>query len=357
MQRKPAKPRLETRETLRRRAEELVREEARAGRVPRSPEDTQKLVHELEVHQVEVEMQNAELRRAVEELEVSRNKYLELYDFAPVAYFTFGLQGLLLDVNFAAERMFGTNRRLLVGKPFVDLVATAESVERFTVILEVVLQGACEAGCDLEVKAGDGSVKVGRLQMAKEGGTKNPQSCILGSFVDNTIRNELESKLKYEHDLLELLVEKRTRDLVDVNKNLTLSINEIKKSEAELKKAYAEIKRLKDRLQAENIYLRQEVAHDYNFDQIIGQSETLSHVFFQIEQVAPQSTTVLIMGETGTGKGVIARALHRRSARKERPLITVNCSALPGNLIESELFGREKVSDHGGGRSPAATIP
>jgi transcriptional regulator with GAF, ATPase, and Fis domain len=65
-------------------------------------------------------------------------------------------------------------------------------------------------------------------------------------------------------------------------------------------------------------------------------------VFFRIEQVAPQDTTVLLLGETGTGKGVIARAIHSRSARKDRPMITVNCTALPANLIESELFGREK---------------
>jgi formate hydrogenlyase transcriptional activator len=99
---------------------------------------------------------------------------------------------------------------------------------------------------------------------------------------------------------------------------------------------------LKDRLQAENIYLQQEVAQEYNFGEIIGQSTAMSYVFFRVEQVAPQDATVLLLGETGTGKGVIARAIHSRSARKNRPMITVNCTALPGNLIESELFGREK---------------
>ncbi|MHB8763646.1 MAG: sigma-54 interaction domain-containing protein [Deferrisomatales bacterium] len=344
MRRKQDKPQLETSEALRSRAEKRVRDEAWGGGAPRSPADTQKLVHELEVHQVEVEMQNVELRRAIDELEVSRNKYLELYDFAPIAYFTLDLQGVLLDVNFAAERMFGTNRRLLAGKPFVDLVASSESVERFTVILEVVLQGTCEDGCELEVKAGDGSVRTGRLQIVKAGGSKSgsAKSCILGSFVDNTIRNQLQFKLKNEHDVLELLVEHRTKELVAANNSLTNSIQEITESRESLKKAYAEITRLTARLQAENIYLQKEVAHEYNLDQIIGQSEALSHVFFQIEQVAPQDTTVLLLGETGTGKGVIARALHQRSARKERPMITVNCSALPENLIESELFGREK---------------
>jgi len=99
---------------------------------------------------------------------------------------------------------------------------------------------------------------------------------------------------------------------------------------------------LKERLQAENVYLQQEVAREYNFGEIIGQSNAIAHVFSRIEQVAPQDATVLLLGETGTGKGVVARAIHSSSARKDRPMITVNCTAMPSNLIESELFGREK---------------
>ena len=119
-------------------------------------------------------------------------------------------------------------------------------------------------------------------------------------------------------------------------------IDERKKAEESLQGAFAEIKLLKDRLQAENIYLQQEVAREYNFGEIIGQSNAISYVFFRIEQVAPQDATVLLLGETGTGKGVVARAIHSRSARKDRPMVTVNCTAMPANLIESELFGREK---------------
>ena len=115
-----------------------------------------------------------------------------------------------------------------------------------------------------------------------------------------------------------------------------------KMAENSLQVAYEEIKALKDRLQAENVYLQQEAAGEYNFGEIIGQSSAISHVFFRVEQVAPLNTTVLLLGETGTGKGVVARAIHSRSTRKDRPMITVNCTALPGNLIESELFGRER---------------
>jgi transcriptional regulator with GAF, ATPase, and Fis domain len=95
-------------------------------------------------------------------------------------------------------------------------------------------------------------------------------------------------------------------------------------------------------LQAENIYLQQEVNQQYNFGEIIGQSSILSRVFTQVEMVAPMNATVLLLGETGTGKGVVARAIHSSSTRKNRPLITVNCTTLPATLVESELFGRER---------------
>jgi DNA-binding NtrC family response regulator len=113
-------------------------------------------------------------------------------------------------------------------------------------------------------------------------------------------------------------------------------------AEDSLQVAYAEIKKLKDQLQAENIYLQQEVAQQYNFGEIVGNSNALTQVFSLIEQIAPMNATVLLLGETGTGKGVVARAIHSRSSRKNRPLITVNCTTLPATLIESELFGRER---------------
>jgi transcriptional regulator with GAF, ATPase, and Fis domain len=141
---------------------------------------------------------------------------------------------------------------------------------------------------------------------------------------------------------LEQTVHERTVELTSANAQLTEEIAERKKAEHSLLGTYAEIKQLKDRLQAENIYLQQEVAQQYNFGEIIGQSNVLSRVFSQVEQVAPMNATVLLLGETGTGKGVVARAIHSSSTRKNRPLITVNCTTLPATLVESELFGRER---------------
>jgi PAS domain S-box-containing protein len=119
-------------------------------------------------------------------------------------------------------------------------------------------------------------------------------------------------------------------------------ISERKKTEESLRSALSEIKILKDRLEAENIYFRQEIKTRHQFEHIIGQSNAFKYVLYRAEQVAPTNTTVLLLGETGTGKGLIAAAIHQMSPRKDRPLVIVNCAALPANLIESELFGREK---------------
>jgi formate hydrogenlyase transcriptional activator len=165
--------------------------------------------------------------------------------------------------------------------------------------------------------------------------------------VKTRIHNMLEVRLLYKkienyNKVLEETVQERTGELLRANKLLSQEIDERKRAEESLQGAYAEIKQLKDRLQAENIYLQQEVAREYNFGEIIGQSKALSYVFLRVEQVAPMNATVLLIGETGTGKGVVARAIHSSSARKDRPMITVNCASLPANLIESELFGRER---------------
>ncbi len=115
-----------------------------------------------------------------------------------------------------------------------------------------------------------------------------------------------------------------------------------KQAEASLRDALREVEQLKDRLQAENVYLREEIKLDHNFDEIISASESFKKVLRNVEQVASTDATVLILGETGTGKELIARALHTTSQRCKRPLVKVNCAALPANLIESELFGHEK---------------
>ena len=107
-------------------------------------------------------------------------------------------------------------------------------------------------------------------------------------------------------------------------------------------RAMVEIEQLKNQLQAENLYLREEVKLAHGFDEIVGEDRKLKKCLQAVEKVAPTDIPVLVLGETGTGKELIARAVHKLSNRKDRPMVSVNCPALPANLIESELFGHEK---------------
>src|SRR5882672_616846 len=106
--------------------------------------------------------------------------------------------------------------------------------------------------------------------------------------------------------------------------------------------AYREISELKDKLTQEKLYLEEEFRSEMGFEQIIGNSTALKHVLQQVETVAPSDSTALLLGETGTGKELIARAIHDRSRRKQRTLVKLNCAAIPTGLLESELFGHER---------------
>ncbi len=119
-------------------------------------------------------------------------------------------------------------------------------------------------------------------------------------------------------------------------------ITERRQREEALRRSYAEIERLKDRLQAESDYLKAEIKVVHPHGEVTGQSPTIQKVLRQVEQVAPTDSSVLVRGETGTGKELVAQAIHRLSARRNHLMVKVNCAALPSGLVESELFGREK---------------
>jgi len=106
--------------------------------------------------------------------------------------------------------------------------------------------------------------------------------------------------------------------------------------------AYRQIEELKDKLNKEKLYLEDEIRTEYNFEEIIGESAALKRILKQVETVAPTDSTVLIQGETGTGKELIARAIHNLSKRRERTFVKMNCAAIPTGLLESELFGHER---------------
>src|SRR5438876_570489 len=106
--------------------------------------------------------------------------------------------------------------------------------------------------------------------------------------------------------------------------------------------AYGEISELKEKLAQEKLYLEEEIRGDMGFEQIVGSSPALKRVLELVETVATSDSTTLLLGETGTGKELIARAIHDRSRRKDRTFVKVNCAAIPTGLLESELFGHEK---------------
>ena len=415
---------------LRGQAEKRLRAKKADLQLPHSEKDSRRIVHELEVHQIELEMQNAELRRAQEELELSRNKYVELYDFAPVGYFTFDTKGLIREANLTGAKLLKIDRRGLANKPFSSFIADANGREIFSRHCEEVIRQESSQTCEIRLKRTDGTAFPAQLQSMAQENIERKAVDIWTTIIDITEHKKAEAKIEHlasfpelnpnpviETDLKGQIVfcnAATTKMLKKLNvpdddvrfffpRDLTKTIKDLeqrndgryelreveingrtfiesiivpahlkvariyaqeitkrKQAEEALQKAHdeletkveertvelrtalSEIQTMKDRLEAENVFLRDEHKMKHQFENIIGQSDGLKYVLYRAEQVATANTTVLILGETGTGKDLIAAAIHNMSPRKEKSLITVNCAALPGNLIESELFGREK---------------
>jgi DNA-binding NtrC family response regulator/ligand-binding sensor domain-containing protein len=136
--------------------------------------------------------------------------------------------------------------------------------------------------------------------------------------------------------------QRRMRRVEEKRKALELQVKEKSEAALALQNALSEVERLKNRLHAENVYLQDEIKLEHNFADIISRSQALKKILGKVEQVAATDATVLILGESGTGKELLARAVHNLSHRRDRPMVKVNCAALPASLVESELFGHEK---------------
>jgi Transcriptional regulator containing GAF, AAA-type ATPase, and DNA binding domains len=246
------------------------------------------------------------------------------------------------SVNLPGAQLLGLERQRLLNKPMSLWIADADGRKLFAKHCADVLHREGDDICEIWLQSSDGEKFLARLRSIAKDPVEGTHGVIRSIIADVTEQDQLKTALQKAHDELERKVADRTRELILANERLVQEIAVRKEVEESLRMAFSEIRVLKDRLLAENIYLQHEVAREFNFGEIIGQSSPIAHVFGQIEQVAPQNTTVLLLGETGSGKGVVARAIHARSLRKDRPMVTVNCTALPANLIESELFGREK---------------
>ena len=172
----------------------------------KSKEATQRFIHELEAHQIELEMQNAELLHARDELEVSRKKYAELYDFAPVGYFTFDAAGVIREVNLTGADLLGIEREQLSNTPFYRFIADAEGRETFSNHLTLVVQRQVMLRCEIRLVKKDGSAVHGQLQSIAIM-TDDKVDCIHTAIIDGTVRIQLSQELKKAHDNLELTVQ------------------------------------------------------------------------------------------------------------------------------------------------------
>jgi PAS domain S-box-containing protein len=231
--------------------------------------------------------------RAEQRLGESEARYRELFDLAPIGYLTVGTDLRVLDVNRRVAEMLGYPPEELVGAVIHSFLpdtpagrARSEEVQRSR------LAGEPVSGWELEMRRKDGRplwinlwVEGGR----NADGTFQPARSILVDITDRVLAE-----------------------------------------------------RERDRLQQQKQYLQEEIKAEHNFEQIVGRSPALAKVLAEVGRVAPTDATVLVTGETGTGKELIARAVHSASKRRDRPLIKVNCAALPAGLVESELFGHEK---------------
>jgi PAS domain S-box-containing protein len=225
-----------------------------------------------------------------QELRDSEQRLRDLYEEAPIAYVYEDTESRFVNANRAAMKLLGIKREEVPGTVGLTLVApTPENQERVHNALGSVQKGEERACIELELRRKDD----GRPIWVQWWSKPEPD----GRFTRT------------------MMVDITDRVLAEQERN---------------------------RLRQQNLYLREEIKSEYNFEEIIGGSTALRNVLAKVGQVAPTDSTVLVLGETGTGKELVARAVHNLSRRKDRPLIKLNCSALPTGLVESELFGHEK---------------
>lgn len=227
----------------------------------------------------------AELSETNHRLYESEERIRSLYDNTPVMMHSLDQAGCLLEINQFWLDTLGYERHEVIGKPVVNFAAP----EFRDIVKDVVMPRL----------AREGFIKDVEVQGLKKNGEK------VDLLVSSVVKRDALGNFAYSQTFLVDITEQR-------------------------------------RTQRERIYLQEEIQSELNFEDIVGTSRAMQRVFNSIEMVAPTDSTVLLLGETGTGKELIARALHNRSRRKQSVMVKVNCGALPAALVESELFGHER---------------
>jgi DNA-binding NtrC family response regulator len=265
----------------------------------------------------ELSESRANLEQKVRALQESEERFRSLIEQSPMPIEILSLDGKILQSNPSWNKLWG-----------VDEVAAAETMEKYNMLTDPQLKKLGINHLVEKAFSGEHIILPPIIYDANE------------TAEDFQVENLIGFKSPWIQCHLYPIKDKNGKVVNIIN--TYIDISDQKNAEAELRNAYEEIKNLKEQLEAESAYLQDEIKLEHNFENIIGESESLKYVLHRVEQVAPTDSPVLIMGETGTGKELIARALHELSPYGKRALVKVNCAALPGELIESELFGREK---------------
>ena len=238
---------------------------------------------------------------------------------------------VVIRANDAFYQMFGGSAEQTEGTALADLGEAQWNIPQLHQLLATIIPANTTFN-DFEVRTNFLALgkKIMHLNGRRISTHATPPFLILLTIADVTEREDRQREM-------EELVAARTVEL-------NIAREEAEKSKQAAEDDLAEIKTLKHLLEAERAYLQEEIKLACNHEKIIGQSQGLKYVLYKVEQIAGSNTTVLVLGETGTGKELVARAIHSLSLRKNRALVKVNCAPQPANLIESELFGHEKGS-------------
>ena len=265
-------------------------------------------------------------RRTAEKWRRSEKRYHTVYNIAPLAFLTWDKDCRVTGWNDRAKKLFGWSEEEVLGRSFFDFLVP----ESERALVEEVVKGLIKGELP-SYAVNHNLTKSGENVLCE---WNNEMLCDAEGNVTEVISLALDITEK-----------KRIEDaLRTTNADLEQEVAKHERTEEELRKALKEIEKLQEQLKADYTYLREEIKLEHNFNEIIGVSNALKYVLFKIEQIAGIDTTVLVLGETGTGKELVARAIHNMSPRRNRPLVKVDCATLPSNLIESELFGHEKGS-------------
>jgi formate hydrogenlyase transcriptional activator len=293
-------------------------------------------------HQPIKELQARETlrRQADEALKRSEIRYRRLFETAQDGILLLDADsGQILDVNPFLLKMLGYSHKDFLGKKLWEIGSFSDTAASKLHFSELQAKGYVRYE-HLPLETSDG--RLIDVEFVSNVYLVDQEKIIQCNVRDITLRKQAEEALRKAYDEMDMRVKERTEDLAEANRQLLREIEEHEKTEESLRGTLIEIRELKSKLREENLYLLEEIGLIHSHKDIVGNSEAIRTVLKQIEQVAPTDSTVLIQGETGTGKELVAHTIHNLSGRKGRLMIKVNCAALPPTLIESELFGREK---------------